>query len=173
MPFEYASVPAATGDNAGGLKSKVYFAPERAFDEIQIPELDSTPGDTVKITLSHTFQSGEGFVSLDCVVDEGDLKVGIVGDAESATKKQELTIHMRGNTEEIEEFSRNVKNERGIFIIETTNGKKIQIGQKDLFATCMPENGTGTLKSPKSMYTFKIEAYANYTAFYSASITLK
>lgn len=160
-------------DNAPGLKQKIYVAAEQDFTTIKGVKTTTAAGDSVTIDGSHTFAAGKGFVSCYTTLKTAQFKLGNVGERDGRGKKIDFTFFHPGNSKEVAEFDRQIKNQSAIILVTTPEGEVLQLGQDGLGVEILGEYDSGTLDSGRRGFTFKVEGYANGLLFYEGDIKLK
>lgn len=177
MPFyNYDAIPKADVNKPG--MCKILVAPKSYFASIKVPTAHTTAGQSKKITTTHTFQSGKGFIAFDGYVrQKGTAKGSTVGDIGSKTQKWEVTIMVAGMNAELLEFTEGGLNED--FIIEAADGcqcaidgqEYLQFGCENNPATLSADGDLGTIEGGFKGMTLKFESFG-VPNVYSGSVTL-
>lgn len=131
-------------DNAPGLRKNIYFAERDWFETLQKPAAPfANPGDSLKITTDHVFETGKGWIGMHTTLATAELVAEMVGERESRTNNPSLTAQHPGLTAEIIEFLQQMKSGDWIVIVETLAGEFIQIGEDGLECEVMYSFGSG------------------------------
>jgi hypothetical protein len=157
-------------DNTPGLKGRAFFAPEHYFEANGIVGVGA---DGVTIAGPHVFKSGEGFHELYITLDSNELKMETTGERDGRGKSVTLEFFHPGNSVEVAQFDRVVKNTSGILLIETPDGEVIQVGSAGLGTEITGAFTSGKLSGGRRGWTFTAQAYQNGMQFYSGAIALK
>ncbi|HEX8348337.1 MAG TPA: hypothetical protein VF598_00115 [Hymenobacter sp.] len=157
-------------DNTPGLLSNIYVAAIPDFTTIKGVKKTTGRGDSVTIDGSHTFPTGKGFVKCYTTLKTAQLKLDPTGERDSRGKKIDFTFFHPGNSKEVAEFDRQIKNQEGIILVKTPDGELLQLGSEGLGVEILGSYDSGTLDSGKRGFTFKVEGYANGLLFYEGDI---
>ncbi len=162
-------------DNAPGLRKDMLLAEREWFDDaadgLKKPGAAANPGDTLRITETHAFVAGRGFVPFHTTLGTGQLTGEMVGDKESRTNKPTLVGKHPGLTAENVEFYQKLKSGDYIVLVRTLAGEYIQLGEDGLEAEVMFSFDSGTVESGYQGITATIENYGKLY-FYEGDITL-
>lgn len=163
-----------TRDNAPGLRKTIWIAERDWFadaDGLKKPEAPFTnPGDSLRITATHTFKEGFGWFPLHTTLGTTQLTGEMVGDKESRTNKPTLVGKHPGLTAEIAEGFQKTKSGDYITLVQTVNGEIIQLGEDGLECEVMFSFDSGTVESGYQGMTATIENYGKLY-FYEGDIT--
>lgn len=173
----YAVLGGPTGgtDNMGGTTSRCYHAPLSSFSSLKTPT--ATPAnlaDLVKITATHTFNTGGCFLKAYCTQDKGKFDAKSQGETDGHSFKQEFEFFYPGNEAEAHGFAAQVKNDRMIFLVElpdSADGGYIQVGTEMFPATVAPEFTSATNASGVRGHVFKVSAMTARTYIYSGTVS--
>ncbi|WP_022821899.1 hypothetical protein [Hymenobacter norwichensis] len=157
-------------DNTPGLKQSIFVAAEQDFTTIKGVKKTKLPGDSVTIDGSHAFADGKGFAKCYTTLKTAQLKLGNVGERDGRGKKIDFTFFHPGNSKEVAEFDRQIKNQTCIILVTTPDGEVLQLGSEGLGVEILGEYDSGTLDSGRRGFTFKVEGYANGLLFYEGDI---
>jgi hypothetical protein len=149
-----------TRDNAPGLRKNIWIAERDWFVEnngLKKPGAGTNPGDSLRITDSHNFKEGFGFVRLHTTLGTTQLTGEMLGDKESRTNKPTLVGKHPGLTAEIVEFFQKTKSGDWITLVETVAGEIIQIGEDGLECEIMFSFDSGLVESGYQGVTATIE----------------
>ncbi|MCA8831955.1 hypothetical protein [Hymenobacter pini] len=160
-------------DNTPGLKSNIFIAAEDDFTTIKGFKKTNAAGDSVTIDGSHVFPDGKGFVKCYTTPNTANLKLDPTGERDSRGKKIALEFFHPGNSKEVAEFDRQIKNRSAIVLVQTPDGQVLQLGSEGLGVEILGNYDTGTTGSGKRGFTFKVEGYSNGLAFYEGDIKMK
>ena len=167
-------------DNVSGLKQLIYLARKDWFQTIAKPanDLNSPAFDpladfvgTVEIRDSHIFKVGFGFLPIYVTFDKNSY------DAEMPKgNDQSGSIHIvKGFMPSIDlkklALVRNCQNYKWIGLVETIDGKFLQIGQQDLWADFIAKFGTQTTTGDIRGSEFTLKAFQVHPTIYSGTIT--
>lgn len=176
MAYDFVDVNGPLNrDNAGGLAANVLYAPISHFASIQVPGTYSAAGDEVKITTDHTFDTGKGFVKLKFVVDSPSLTGAMPEERDASGYRATLEGDVVAETEEeITEVLRNLLTDDVLVLVETANGKWLQLGT-EAFPACIrqTEDTTGSSVEGQSKQRVQIKANQPKKLYYSGARTLK
>lgn len=162
--YNYDAIPKADVNKPG--MSKILVAPKSYFASIKVPTAHAAAGDTKKITTTHTFQSGKGFIAFDGYVrQKGTGKGSTVGDIGSKTQKWEVTAMVAGMNAELLEFVEGGLNED--FIVLASDGcacgedavTYLQFGCESNPATLAADGDLGTIEGGFKGNTLKFESF--------------
>jgi hypothetical protein len=163
-----------TRDNAPGLRKNFWIAERDWFadaDGLKAPVAPFTnPGDKHRITGTHTFKEGYGFIPFHTTLGTGQLTGEMVGDKESRTNKPTLVGKHPGLTAEIMEFFQGTKSGDYIVLTQTLAGEIIQLGEDGLECEIMYSFDSGTVESGYQGMTVTVENYGKLY-FYEGDIT--
>ncbi|GAB3233115.1 hypothetical protein GCM10027346_20840 [Hymenobacter seoulensis] len=160
-------------DNSPGLKNTMFLALEDDFTTIKGFKKTTGPGDSVTIDGSHAFAADKGFVKVYTTLDTNTLKLDPTGERDSRGKKINFEFFHPGNSKEVAEFDRQIKNTSGIMLVNTPDGEVLQLGSEGLGVEILGSYDSGKLSGGKRGFTFKVEGYANGLAFYEGDIKIK
>ncbi len=161
-------------DNSPGLRKTIWIAERDWFadaDGLKKPGLPYTnPGDSLRITGTHTFKEGRGFVPFHTTLGTTQLTGEMVGDKESRTNKPVVTGKHPGLTAEIVEFYQQTKSGDYIVLAQTLAGEVIQLGEDGLECEVMYSFDSGTVESGYQGVTATVENFGKLY-FYEGDIT--
>lgn len=161
-------------DNPGGLAVDIFFAPLRAFLDLQGIKTGVgvvTLADTVSIDGSHTFDTGDGFFKLYGTLETGQVKYAQIGERDGRSLKVEGSLFHPGNSATAAGLLGQIKNERAIVIVKYADGTMEQIGNADLPCEISYEFETGTAGGGRRGYMVKFEAFQQRKQYYTGTIT--
>lgn len=163
-----------TRDNAPGLRKQIWIAEREWFEDgtgLKTPGPTFTnPGDKHRITGTHTFKAGKGFVPFHTTLGTTQLTGEMVGDKESRTNKPTLVGKHPGLTAEIVEFFQDTKSGDYIVLAQTLAGEIIQLGEDGLECEVMYSFDSGTVEGGYQGVTATVENYGKLY-FYEGDIT--
>lgn len=162
-------------DNAPGLMKNIFIAERDWFvdnEGLKAPAPPFTnPGDTLRITETHTFKDGFGFVPFHSTLATGELTAEMVGERESRTNNPSLVAQHPGLTAEVVEFFQTRKSGDYIVLIRTLAGEYIQLGEDGLECEIMYSFGSGKVDGGYQGVTATISNYGK-PYFYEGDVTL-
>ncbi|OUJ68826.1 hypothetical protein [Hymenobacter crusticola] len=159
-------------DNQPGLLSDIMVAAMQDFKTIKGVKKTTGRGDSVTIDGSHVFNDDKGFFKCYTTLKTAQLKLGNTGDRDGRGKKIDFTFFHPGNSKEVAEFDRQIKNQEAILLVQTPEKVWLQLGSEGLGVEILGEFDSGTLDSGRRGFTFKVEGYANGLLFYEGDIQM-
>ncbi|AWW32435.1 hypothetical protein DN752_21070 [Echinicola strongylocentroti] len=163
-----------TRDNAPGLRKTMWLAERDWFmadTGLAAPVAPfENPGDSLRISDTHTFETEFGFVPFHTTLATGELTGEMVGDRESRTNNPNLVGKHPGLTAEIVEFFQQKKNGDWIVLVQTLEGELIQLGEDGLECEVSFSFGSGTVEGGYQGVTVTITNYGKLF-FYEGDIT--
>ncbi|WP_299755274.1 hypothetical protein [uncultured Pontibacter sp.] len=157
-------------NNNGGVKTRFYFAPESAFAEGGIQEVDA---DGVTISTPHAFKPGEGFSEIYATLDGAELKLDSVGERDGRGKAPAGEFFHPGNTVAAAQFDIVSKNRPGILLVEEMDGTIVQYGAAGLPIEISGAYTSGKQSGTRRGWTFTVSGYQNGMQHYTGDIALK
>lgn len=172
MNYTHLKVPAGK-NNMGGLTTKAFYAPVKAFSTIKGVMTTTNPGDSVTINGPHVFNLNEGFIELYCTIKKGKYKATVVGDIDGKGYKIEGELFYPGTDAEAIEIAAAMKNEVFILLVKESNGKVLQAGDANIPCYMTGDYDVAELESGTKGFLFKFETYANSMYIYPSPIEIK
>lgn len=161
------------GDNTPGLMNIIYIGVMSTFLVIKGVKKTAGIGDSVTVDGTHTFVDGEGFLKCYTTQDTQQFKLDPTGERDSRGKKIAFEFFHPGNSKEVAEFDRQIKNDEAIILVTTPDGEVLQLGSEGLGVEILGAYDSAKLSGGKRGFTFKVEGYANGLLFYEGDIDLK
>lgn len=173
MSYNYQKLIKKGGDNAPGIKKKVWVAPVRSFTVIAEPtNAGAAPGDSIVIAADHTFGLTDGFVELYTTMDTGELTGELIGERDSRSTNPKVVAQHPGLYAEAMEFADKAKDEDWIVLVEGLDGVLIQVGTEQLGADFSYSFGSGKVSGGYKGLTFNFESFGK-AYIYEGALTLK
>lgn len=163
-----------TRDNAPGLRKNIFLAERDWFTDgtgLKTPGANVNPGDSLRITETHTFKDGFGFLAMHSTLATAELIGEMVGERESRTNNPSLTAQHPGLTAEVVEFLQQMKSGDWIVLVQTLAGEFIQLGEDGLECEVMYSFGSGKVDGGYQGVTATISNYGK-PYFYEGDLTL-
>jgi hypothetical protein len=176
MAVEYRNLKKRTFDNAPGVKKKAYAAPRSWFEDpdgLKIPTPGATPGpgDSYRITATHAFKEGKGFLELYGTLATGEITAETVGERDSRTTNPQFVFQNPGLDAFGIEFAEQAKNDEWIILIPGLDGLVYQMGQDGLECDLVPSRGSGKVDGGYKGHTYTAESFGPIFV-YEGDITL-
>lgn len=130
------------GTNRPGIGSTIYVAEIPWFDTFGAFATPTTPGDELRITGDHAFESGKGFVAWETEDDVAQLMAPVTGSRSSLGLKPELDLFLPGL--EPERIWASFQNKSLIVLVPAfgcNSNSYVQIGDRCNPARIMPSDG--------------------------------
>lgn len=167
-------------DNVSGFKQRVFIARKDWFDTIAKPEndLNSSTFDpltnfegTVQITDSHTFKVGFGFLDIYCTFDVGDYDSEMPPGNDHNGSYHTVKFFIPGIDAKKLALVRNAQNYKWIVIIETIDGKFMQIGTEHLWADIIGKFKLPNPSGDRRGSEMQAKAFQIHPILYSGELT--
>lgn len=159
-------------NNMGGYKSRLLFVPEAAaatVPTVPVPEAAADNTELVTAEGSFTFVEGSGItqpIYLYSTDGEVDYKAEPQGEPDGISFKPTLAFFFPGNTPGMHAFNALVKNTRGYYIFEDTEGRQMILGQPGLPASTSPSFAGGKGRGDRRGTTYTATADSNYSTIF-------
>lgn len=159
-------------NNMGGFKGYLLYVPEDAATQVPtVPRWDEATDNSDLVTAAGSFVfPEEGAIMMPLYLYNTDAKVGYSVEAQGETDgisyKQTLTGFFPGNMKEAHAFAAMVKNTRGYYVFEDTDGQQMMIGQPGMEAATSVSYNGGQARADLRGHTFTITADSNYSAIF-------
>ncbi len=155
-------------DNMPGVGTTIWGIPKGDLATIQVPGADG-----VTISSAHIPKSGKGFYGVYNSLESGELKSSMKGGIDGRYQEQSFEGFIPGIRAEVLSMLRKAQNVEMIWIVETANGQKIQLGDRIYPAYISVETGTGKAGGDEvSGCKIMIKSYGVATILYSATVPL-
>jgi len=177
MPINFINITSAVvsaAESKPGHSDVLYLAPAGWFDTIQSTLSDGTPGSTKRVTGTHTFNAGKGWLRTECKAKSIDPTGDAQGEAGGQVPSYKYKVIIKGDSPEILEFVEGILNEDLIAIFNgpicgtdnfTQIGNECSKAQISGFAFRGGSRANGGFKE----YEFVIES--SEKVFYEGAIT--
>jgi hypothetical protein len=169
-------------DNFSGTKQRLYLAREDFFQTIA--NLDNPPDGTtlnpfnpnddvgmVTVTANHTFVTGRGWIELYMTRDTSSVVMDMQEEFDRTGGNINVEFFHPGLRKEIAAFFRKSNAYNWIGLVETLDGKFLQLGRKDLWASVRAGFTTGTLTGDRRGFNGMLTTYDGGLIFYEGIIT--
>lgn len=159
-------------NNMGGFKGYLLYVPEYAATQVPtVPKWEEATDNSDLVTAAGSFVFPEqGTIKMPLYLYNTDAKVGYSveaqGELDGISYKQTLTGFFPGNMKEAHAFAALVKNTRGYYIYEDTDGNQMMIGQPGMAASTSVSYNGGQARADLRGHTFTITADSNYSAIF-------
>lgn len=159
-------------NNMGGYKGYLLYIPADAATQVPtVPKWDEATDNSNLVTAAGSFTfPEEGAVKMPIYLYNTDAKVGYTveaqGEVDGISYKQTLTGFFPGNMKEAHAFAAMVKNTRGYYVFEDTDGQQMMIGQPGMEASTSVSYNGGQARADLRGHTFNITADSNYSAIF-------
>lgn len=159
-------------NNMGGFKGYLLYVPEDAATQVPtVPKWEEATDNSDLVTAAGSFVFPEqGTIKMPLYLYNTDAKVGYSveaqGEVDGISYKQTLTGFFPGNMKEAHAFAALVKNTRGYYIFEDTDGQQMMIGQPGMAAATSVSYNGGQARADLRGHTFTITADSNYSAIF-------
>lgn len=172
MAYELVDLPAPTGDNPGGTRQLLTFAPLVDFNTLAVPAGASGSGnaDRVNITGNHTFKQGKRFFDLHLEINKNQFQGEIQGAIRGGHHKFTHTSFVPGLYPEQVGLLELVKAQPLVILVPLANGLWVQMGEKDNGAHLGYNIQTGPDEGGELGCTITIISYG-LMRFYAGSIS--
>ena len=129
-------------ENLPGIKLKVYYAPESYFHGIVLPTGNTFESFATIAAGDLEFKENKAWSSFECLVDENELKLMLVGPSFKKKFKTQLDLYLLGFKPKVMGFIAAICNEKLILAVEDSNGVFWLIGTKQNPANIDKADGT-------------------------------
>lgn len=159
-------------NNMGGYKGYLLYVPADAATQVPtVPKWDEATDNSDLVTAAGSFVfSEEGTIKIPVYLYNTDAKVGYSveaqGEVDGISYKQTLTGFFPGNMKEAHAFAAMVKNTRGYYVFEDTDGQQMMVGQPGMEASTSVSYNGGQARADLRGHTFTITADSNYSAIF-------
>lgn len=150
----------------GGTAQRILLAPFLDFQTLQAPVAG-----TSNITAAHVFPagSGKGFIELYVTKDTGTVKWTPQGGPDRRSYKVEGEFFHPGESDDIEQFANDCKNERWIALVPVPGISDLfQVGDADFQVEIVGSYDATKNSGDGRGWTFKFEAFAANKIKYKA-----
>lgn len=172
-----AEIPGLNGaDNISGLKQTVWAARVDEFLTMAGPVsgIGDSPVDIteiIRVTTDHAFDVGKGFHKLYTTLDTGGMEQAMAAARDQTGGMVTFTAQHPGHSELAAAFIGLAPNYEWIVLVETPDGKMLQIGQEGLTANIRGSKGTNTLTGDRNGHMLEISAFMPRILYYEGVIT--
>lgn len=160
------------GDNPGGTKQVIYFAPLSTFETLQVAGgLEAADlADVAVISTDHVFKTGGRFYKMELEMNKNEFNSEFQGAVRGNHDKLSFTGLVPGFTAAQQGLLRKARSEKQIVLIPLSDGTLVQLGEKDNGAMFQENTGTGTQEGGERGSTVTITAY-HYKNIYTGSVS--
>jgi hypothetical protein len=164
-------------DNISGLKQTIWVG--RVDQMTTIAETIAKPTDTpaptditefIRIAADHVFSTGNGFHKLYTTMDTGALEQAMPASRDQTGSLITVRAQHPGNKEEAAAFLSYAPNYEWIVLVETPDGKFLQVGQEGLTASIKAGKNTNNLTGERNAHNIEITAFMPRLLYYEGEI---
>lgn len=172
MAYEFVDLPAPTGDNPGGLRQLLTYAPLVDFDTLAVPAGAAGSGnaDRVAITGNHTFKTGKRFFDIHLEINKNQFQGEIQGAIRGGHHKFTHSSFVPGLSPSQVGLLELIKGIPLVILVPLANGQWVQMGEKDNGAHLSYNIQTGTDEGGELGCAVTIISYGKMR-FYQGSIS--
>lgn len=164
------------GPNVTGTKDVVYYCPKQDFAAIEAATTEddaTTPDQVGLIETAHTFAGTDGFTKLNVTLDKNSIRHEFVGENGNGNWVNKASIFVPGAKNEATGFMNSQVRRAGIWILETPDGVRKQIGDESRGAYMKPmwDSQTDNATDPRG-WEIEISAPSSYALTYGAALAI-
>ncbi|QIP14727.1 hypothetical protein G8759_19960 [Spirosoma aureum] len=170
MNYNDLTGPDGTEVNMGGTSQIAYFA--RIDDILTFATPAASPANQYILTVAHVMKTGKKFTKVYITQDTGEVEFGSNGEADGKSFKPVFKFFYPGLTDDALQFVNDSKNDKFLFIVELPDGKMLQIGARNFFATLTGNFKTTTTSGRGRGTEFEVVCFTPYIYRYAAAVPL-
>ncbi len=157
-------------DRMGGTAQRALLCPFRDFTTLQEPAAG-----TYNITTAHVCAATKGFIEVYNIQDSGELSFESIGGRDRRSYMVKGTFEHPGESDEIDQFANDVKNEVWIMLIPLPGSRDLyQIGNRDFQVSIKPSYTTGKNSGDGRTAKFEYECLmANKIKYKAATVPMR
>lgn len=166
-------------DNISGLMQDVWLAAEEWFTAISEPLRslgdggvgEPLPDELVRITTDHTFDVTRGFIRCYTTDDTQSLEIPAPPGRDQNGSMAALQAFYPGNDEAAMGFFSVAPNHKWVVLVQTPNGKVIQLGRRGFMASVRAGYVTNNNTGERAGLPLTIDCFVPRIQFYEGVIT--